>query len=137
MSFHPAGDALDSPPNDEAERFQILTDALMDPAHQGFRLAELADYLCALPPERFRRAVAERPRAALDHATLNYLAGAIELAAERRGQMPPAWTAAVPPGETPAFGSELASVRLYLLTQAPVAFRRRTIFVDASFDKRV
>lgn len=125
------------PPVDEADRFQALADALVDPEERGYRLAELADYLRALSPEAFRRAVRERPRAALDHPTLNHLAGAIELAAERRGQDPPAWAASVPPGETPVFGSELASLRLYLLTQAPVAFRRRNIFVTDSFDERV
>lgn len=122
---------------DEVARFQALTDALTDPAHRRFRLAELADYLRALPPEAFRRAVHDAPRATLDAGTLNYLAGAVELAAERRGQAPPRWTAAVPPAATPSFGSELASVRMYLLTRAPVALRRRNVFVDASFDERV
>ena len=121
----------------EAERFQVLTDVLTDAEHRGLRLANLADYLRALTPAAFRRAVAGPPRAALDPTPLNYLAGAIELAAERRGLAPPAWTATVPPSATPMFGSELASLRLYLLTQAPVAFRRRNIFVTDSFDERV
>lgn len=133
-----ASDASSAPAGGpEAERFQVLTDALTDAEHRGLRLANLADYLRTLPPEAFRRAVAAAPRATLDHSTLNYLAGAIELASERRGQAPPAWTAAVPPSATPMFGSELASLRLYLLTQAPVAFRRRNIFVTDSFDERV
>jgi hypothetical protein len=37
----------------------------------------------------------------------------------------------------PLFGSQLASVRPYLLTRSPVALRRRNVFVDASFDQRV
>jgi hypothetical protein len=37
----------------------------------------------------------------------------------------------------PAFGSSLASLRLHLLTRAPVALRRRNLFADASVDDRV
>lgn len=122
---------------DEAARFQAFADALTDAAHRRFRLAELADFLRALPDEAFRRAVGTAPHAPIDGATLNHLAGAIELAAQRRGQPPPHWTAAVPPAPTPSFGSELASVRLHLLTRAPVALRRRNLFMDASFDERV
>ncbi len=122
---------------DEAARFQALADTLTDVAHRRFRLAEMADFLRALANEAFRRAVREAPRTPLDAATLNHLAGAIELAAERRRQEPPRWTAEVPPAAAPSFGSELASVRLHLLTRAPVALRRRNLFVDASFDERV
>ncbi|HTY49830.1 MAG TPA: hypothetical protein VMB48_09070 [Steroidobacteraceae bacterium] len=37
----------------------------------------------------------------------------------------------------PAFGSELRSLRLHLLTQSPPAFRCRNIFIDASVGERV
>lgn len=121
----------------ETARFQELAAALADAEHWRFRLAELADYLRALPDAVFAEAVAETPRAQLDAGTLNHLAGGIELAAARRGQVPPAWTRLVPPSPTPTFGSGLASVRLHLLTRAPVALRRRNLFVDASFDDRV
>src|SRR5688572_19601996 len=81
---------------DEAERFQEMVRALVDEAHRPLALAELADFLRALPSGAFRRAVADAPRARLDPATLNHLAGTIELAAHRRGQAPPAWTRDVP-----------------------------------------
>jgi len=121
----------------EAARFQALAAALADAAHRRIGLAELADYLRALPPEVFVRAVAEAPRADLDPETLNQLAGGIELAAARRGRPAPGWTHRVPPAQVPVFGSSLASVRLHLLTRAPVALRRRNLFADASFDERV
>lgn len=122
---------------DEAERFQTLTAALCDEAQRRFQLAELADFLRALPAAAFQRAVAQLPRARLDPETLNHLAGAIELAAQRRGQEPPAWTRTVVSAALPVFGSSLASLRGYLLTRAPVALRRRNLFVDASVDERV
>lgn len=122
---------------DEAERFQELVVGLTGRAQRRFALAELADFLRALPPGAFQRAVADAPRARLDPLTANHLAGTIELAAWRRGQAPPAWTRAVGSPEAPVFGSSLASVRLHLLTHSPVALRRRNLFVDASLDERV
>ncbi len=124
---------------DESERFQALCRALADAdaARRRFAFAELADFLRPLPPGAFRVATSHAPRAQLDPVALNYLAGAIELAAERRDQTPPAWTRDVPIPETPVFGSSLNSLRLYLLTRGPVALRRRNIFVDASVDERV
>ena len=37
----------------------------------------------------------------------------------------------------PVFGSDLMSLRLYLLTHSPAPFRRRNIFIDASVGFRV
>lgn len=126
---------------DLAGRFQRLTAALAevqgDPDRRRYALADLADWVRGLGPAAFAEAVGAAPAAALDAPTLNHLAGAVELAAERRGVAPPAWAGAVPPGETPVFGSELGSLRPYLLTHAPVALRRRNLFFDASFDDRV
>ncbi len=119
------------------ERFQELVAALVQPDHRRFALAALADFLRELPRVEFERAVAHAPRARLDPEALNHLAGAIELAAERRGVTAPEWTGQVAVPATPMFGSALASVRLHLLTRAPVALRRRNLFLDASFDQRV
>ena len=124
----------------ESERFQELTAAVSAATSDTVRrlaLAETADFLRQLPAGAFRRAVTELPRAPLDAATRNYLASMIELAASRRGQVAPPWTHDVPPAPEPTFGSALSSLRLYLLTRAPVALRRRNIFVDASIDDRV
>jgi hypothetical protein len=125
------------PDTAEGERFQELVGELAKRPGDRFAYAELGDFLRALPAGAFRRAVADPPRARLDEQTLNYLAGAIELASRRRKLRPPAWTATVPAADTPKFGSELESVRLHLLTRSPVALRRRNIFVDASMDDRV
>ena len=124
----------------ESERFQELTNTISTAANDAARrlaLAELADFLRVLPTGAFRRAVAEPPREPLDPAWRNHLAGIIELAASRRGQAPPPWTRNVPPSQEPVFGSSLSSLRLYLLTLAPVALRRRNLFMDASIDDRV
>ncbi len=121
----------------ESDRFQALAAAVADREGRGYALAELADWLRTLRRGAFARAVARAPEAAIDPEGLNYLAAAIERAAGERGLRPPAWTARVAVPQQPLFGSALASVRPYLLTQAPVALRRRNVFVDASFDQRV
>jgi hypothetical protein len=121
----------------EAERFQALAARVAEPEGRGYALAELADWLRGLGPGGFRRAVARAPEAALDPVSLNYLAAAIERASAQRGVPPPRWTGTVGVPRDPLFGSQLASVRPYLLTRSPVALRRRNVFVDASFDQRV
>ena len=119
------------------ERFQELVATVAASDDRSFALAELADFLRGLPRGEFNRAVAAAPRVRLEPPTLNHLAGTIELAAERRGVPPPGWTRDVPIPHTPQFGSSLSSVRLHLLTRAPVALRRRNLFMDASLDERV
>ena len=121
------------------ERFQELVAAVAraDPGDHTFALAEVADFLRELPRAEFVRAVARGPRARLELGLLNHLAAAIELAAQKRGLKAPLWTGHVAPADGPQFGSALGSVRLHLLTNAPVALRRRNLFMDASFDDRV
>lgn len=121
----------------EADRFQALVAQVAEPATRRYALAELADWLRTLPPGAFRRAVARPPSAPLDAETRNYLAGAIELAAARRGLEPPPWCGDEPVPAAPLFGSTLAAVRLHLLTRSPVALRRRNVFAEASIDDRV
>jgi hypothetical protein len=61
----------------------------------------------------------------------------VEYACARRGIEVPAWTGQIPPLASPLFGSQLESLRLYLLTHSPPPFRRRNIFIDASIGARV
>jgi hypothetical protein len=122
---------------DEGERFQEALRRLTAAGTRRLALAELADFLRPLPTGAFQRAVAEPPRAQLDPETLNHVAGAIELAAARRGVPAPVWVRSVPAQDQPSFGSTLSSLRLHLLTRSPVALRRRNLFMDASIDERV
>jgi uncharacterized protein (DUF1778 family) len=121
----------------EADRFQVLAARAVDSAERRYALAELADWLRGLASGAFSRAVAHSPAAPLDQETLNYLAGAIELASSQRNLPSPGWTARVAVPDMPLFGSQLAALRLLLLTTAPLALRRRNVFVDASIDQRV
>jgi hypothetical protein len=122
---------------DEADRFQELASRLNQAEDGRYAFAEMADFLRPLKGGAFARAVAHAPTVSLDPDTANHLAGAIELAAGRRGQKPPDWLATIPSAGVPRFGSQLENVRLHLLTQSPVALRRRNLFMDASIDERV
>jgi len=121
----------------EADRFQALASRLNQSEEGRYAFAELADFLRPLEGGAFGRAVAHPPIVSLDPDTANHLAGAIELAAGRRGQKAPDWVVAIPAAGGPRFGSQLENVRLHLLTQSPVALRRRNLFMDASIDERV
>ena len=86
---------------------------------------ELGEAVQAAPPSRMRPELE------------NYVAAMVEQACARADIPPPAWTRAIPPLLSPLFASSLTSLRLYLLTHSPPAFRRRNLFVDATLGAQV
>ena len=60
----------------------------------------------------------------------------IDTAAARVAKRPPRWVDEIPPLRIPWFASELASLRLHLLTSSPPAFRKRNLFVDSTLGGR-
>jgi hypothetical protein len=61
----------------------------------------------------------------------------VEYACAKRGVAVPAWTRSIAPLDEPVFGSDLESLRLYLLTRSPAPFRVRNIFIDATLGDRI
>ncbi len=61
----------------------------------------------------------------------------IEYTANQKGTSPPAWVREIKPLSQPVFGTDLMSLRLYLLTHSPPPFRYRNIFIDSTVGKRV
>jgi uncharacterized protein (DUF1778 family) len=118
-------------------RFSELLRALAQEADRRFVLAELNDLLAGLAPMELREAVADADLGGLSPYLQNYVTAMVELAAQRKGVSPPAWTREVVPLEEPAFAADLPALRLHLLRSAPVAFKRRNIFVDSSIGDRV
>ena len=116
---------------------QGLLKALSSAEKPGYVLAELNELLTRLTTSEFKLAVSEPPQAQLDPYWSNYVAATIERAAASKRTEAPSWTANVQPLEEPVFGSSLKSLRLHLLTQSPVAFRSRNIFIDSSIGDRV
>jgi hypothetical protein len=120
-----------------ARRFDGLVRQLAGSRQPAFALAEINDFLSACAVSEFQAAVAEPPRARPGVEWANYLAAMIEYGAGRRGVPVPSWVRDIPPLERPLFGSELPSLRLYLLAHSPAPFRRRNIFIDATLGDRV
>lgn len=121
-----------------ARRFGELLHALGEEGNQRFGLTELNDFLTGLEPGEFREAVAASVElAGLSPRLQNYVAAMVELASQRKGGDPPAWTREIEPLDEPWFATDLPGLRLYLLRSAPVVFKRRNLFVDASIGDRV
>ncbi|HET6656161.1 MAG TPA: hypothetical protein VFH57_07905 [Gammaproteobacteria bacterium] len=118
-------------------RFEELLAQLRTRADHRYLLAELNDFLSALAPGEFCAALSHADLARLSPFLSNYVAAMVEQAAHLKGVAPPAWTAKVAPLATPQFAAPLKNLRPHLLRAAPVAFKRRNLFVDATVGARV
>jgi hypothetical protein len=110
---------------------------LAEGGERSFWLAELNELLAALAPSELGEAVEEAPMEGLSPYLRNYVAAMVEHAAHSKGVDPPPWVRAVEPLEEPHFATSLTSLRPHLLRAAPVAFKRRNIFVDSTVGDRV
>lgn len=102
-----------------------------------FALADLNDLLSGLAPTRFTELVAEMSLDGFPPFLQNYVTAMVEQAASQKGEIPPAWVHDIEPLENPYFAVPFARLRPHLLMAAPVAFKRRNLFVDASVGDRV
>lgn len=118
-------------------RFQALVRELAHTENRSFVFAELNDLLSALTAPAFEEAVAQVDAGALPPGDANYLAAMVEYAAHRKGAVPPSWTRDVDALDEPWFATDLQSLRLWLLSHSPAAFKRRNLFVDATVGDRV
>ncbi len=93
--------------------------------------------LAGLAPPQFSEAVADVNLTGLTPLAANYVAAMVEQAASQKREAAPSWTRDVEPLEVPSFAVPFASLRPHLLRDAPVAFKRRNLFVDATIGDRV
>ena len=120
------------------ERFQKICQGLVaGPTERTYVLAELHDFFKRLDPREFSLAVRYPPGFQLPPFEANYLAAMLEYTATEKNVPAPGWVKDIEPLEAPWFASSLQSLRLYLLTHSPPAFRRRNLFVDSSIGSRV
>lgn len=120
-----------------ARQFQEAIRALSGPTAPSFALADINSLLSKLATPELRAAVAAAPESALPPFLANYVAAMVETACSNHNIPIPAWTRSVAPLDEPVFGSDLASLRLHLLTHSPAPFRSRNIFIDSSLGDRV
>ncbi len=121
----------------EQDRFGEIISALRVEDERRFALAELNDFLHGLNAAHFSTAVRVAALAGLPAVTQNYVAAMVELAAAQKGVMPPAWSRTIAPLDEPYFATPMMSLRLHLIAESPVPFRRRNLFVDSSMGSRV
>ena len=108
-----------------------------DSASPRFALAELNSLLTQFTAGELRDAIAAPLPPGLSPFLENYIAAMVEYACATRAVAVPAWTRTIAPLSEPVFGSELQSLRLYLLTHSPPPFRVRNIFIDSTLGDRV
>lgn len=106
-------------------------------AASSFAWAELNTFLSGCTASELVEATADRPAHPLDAFASNYLAAMVEVASSAYGLPPPAWTKDIRPLRDPYFATSLGSLKPYLAVSAPVAFRRRNLFVDATIGDQV
>lgn len=120
-----------------AARFAELLDELRREERSSYVLAALNDFLAGLAAADLAAAVAAADLAGLSPFLCNYVAAMVEQAAQRGQVAPPAWVRDVEPLEEPWFAVPFAGLRPHLLASAPVAFKRRNLFVDSTVGDRV
>ena len=100
--------------------------------------AELIDLLCSLSVQEFTAIHNPEPELELlDRYLQNYVSALVEQRANQLGLSAPKWATSIPVLDKPVFGTDLKSLRPYLLTHSPVAFKRRNIFIDSALGDRV
>jgi hypothetical protein len=120
-----------------ARRFAELLRAVAEEDEYRFALAELNDFLTGSPSSEFAEAVFGADLGDLSPHLQNYVAAMVELASQRKGVDPPPWTREIEPLDEPWFATDLPGLRLHLLRSAPLVFKRRNLFIDASIGDRV
>lgn len=122
----------------ESARMAGLLQALQrDDGERRFALADLNDLLTTLTVAQFAEVVGAQRVSALSPWTQNYVAAMVEQAAAQKRTSPPAWVREVAPLDDPYFAVPVPALRPYLLRVAPVAFKRRNLFIDATLGDRV
>ncbi|MCA9400826.1 MAG: hypothetical protein KC713_04310 [Candidatus Omnitrophica bacterium] len=123
------------PPAQQA--FVELLKQLRHASDPKYVLADIHDFLSKASADEFDLMVKDPLPPGLSDYLANYVTAMIEYTADQKGRTPPSWTREVTSLEAPVFGSDLKSLRLYLLTHSLPPFRRRNIFIDSSVGHRI
>lgn len=123
---------------DCADELQAVIDNLArTPKSRQYILAELHDYCLSQGSNQLDEAFALLDCSALEPLESNYVAAMIETACTQRNIAPPRWLSNIAPLSDPWFATTLKSLKVYLLTASPPAFRRRNLFIDSTLGARV
>ena len=103
----------------------------------SFVFAHLHDFLMLCSQTDFEQAVSIKPSYELSEFQINYTIAMIGHRAHTLGCTAPDWVNDFPILHKPYFGTNLKSLRLYLLVNSPIAFKQRNIFIDSTLGERV
>ncbi len=121
----------------QQQAFADLLVKLKSASDASYVFAEIHDLLNTAAADEFESMTAFAPPVSLPSYLANYVAAMVEYAAAQKERKVPFWTRDISPLDAPVFGSDLTSLRLYLLTHSPPPFRRRNIFIDSTIGQRV
>lgn len=118
-------------PAGPAEFARVARD-LVEPGTRPEALVRLQQYLAGLAAHDLRLTVADLQLEDLPTVLQHYVAAAVEQEVRAKNIDAPAWTATVSPLDRPHFAWRLRSLRPHLMRITPLAFKRRSAFVDAA-----
>ena len=122
---------------DDGERIDRQIERLKSEADRSYALSVLHDWLMNASETEFVSISERLDVSGLEPLWQNYVAALFEQAAVRNSAPPPDWVRSVRPLKKPWFAVPFASLRPHLIRSAPVAFKRRNIFVDTGLGSRV
>ena len=117
------------------KEFLEITQKLHNIKKASFVLAELHDFLQSLGSPSLKEAVKTNPD--IEGYYGQYVAAMVETACDQKNILPPQWVNESKGLEAPVFGTDLKSLRFYLLTHSPIPFRKRNIFIDSTLGSRI
>lgn len=106
--------------------------SMQDKVERHYVLNDLNAFLVSLTKDDLLSAVSEDPSVSLNETMGNYVAAMIEQICVAHNAQAPKWLAERDGLRDPFFGSDLVSLRLYLLSVSPPPFRKRNIFIDST-----
>jgi len=122
--------------HNDAKTFILILNKF-ETEEQSFVFAELHDFLNRLNITNFELALHLKPTVSLSDFHINYVIAMIVFRANQLNASIPNWIHDYPVLQQPYFGSDLKSLRLYLLINSPIEFKQRNIFIDSSIGDRV
>lgn len=114
------------------QEFCELVEDIEATKQDPFAFARLSEFLKVLTPENFLKAVEYFPSHIQSPFCKAYVASMVEFTAHVLGVLPPLWVKETVALEEPYFGSTLKNMRAYLMTQSPIPFRQRNIFIESA-----
>ncbi|PCI64572.1 MAG: hypothetical protein COB38_12570 [Gammaproteobacteria bacterium] len=123
--------------NSQSDDFLKVIEKLVSSQQQSYIYAEIHDLLMKCDHNIFGETVKLPPTAQLNSFQLNYITAMVEHRAMQLSEKTPNWCSEINSLKKPHFGSNLKCLKLYLLLNSPLAFRKRNIFIDSTVGQRV